>query len=190
MLVMGTILVWMANYFSARVGHEYYSKQECHTLKVFDIGHELVPQIKIPDIVLSIYTLAWIPFLWKLSPTMAVHLSSDVGARFMALMVVRALTTTVTILPKSEEGCDSSTFNWYMMFNGGCYDKVFSGHSMAAALVSLALVSNGVWPAWAGMLYTTGMALLLLVSRGHYTVDIVLGLVMAYLGWNSTALKH
>jgi hypothetical protein len=61
---------------------------------------------------------------------------------------------------------------------------VFSGHSALAVLVSLALVTYGVWPAWAGWTYTSGMVLMLLVSRGHYTVDIVLGLALAFMSWN------
>jgi PAP2 superfamily C-terminal len=152
----------------------------CKT-SVVDIGHQLIPQMHVPVLAAIAFSGLWIPFVLLSSARMAIV--RRIAVRFMLLFALRAITNVVTILPK-EETCNSKV-QWHMAFNGGCYDKVFSGHSATAVLVSLALVSFGVWPAWAGWAYTIGMVLMLLVSRGHYTVDIVLGLALGYLGWTA-----
>ncbi len=171
-LVMSvTVAVWTGNYVATKVGQSD---------TIVDVGHALIPQIRLSPLVKVGVTFAWLPFLVLANARMAIV--QRIGLRLLMLFALRAITNVVTILPKHED-CDTR-FKWYMLFNGGCYDKVFSGHSALAALVSLAFVAYGVWPAWAGWSYTASMVLMLLVSRGHYTVDIVLGLALAFMAWS------
>ena len=183
--ILGMLLVVIGNFLATQWGHAHYKDQDQQQLKIFDLGHALIPQVHIPEVLMNMYTGLWIPFLWMIPPSEAMKISVETGTIYIAMMVVRALTTVVTILPKSDDTCDATQSNWYSLLDG-CYDKVFSGHTLLAALISLSFVSHGIWPVWGGWLYTAGMVLMLLFSRGHYTVDIVLGLVMAWLGWNST----
>jgi hypothetical protein len=179
---LGLLATWTGNYTASKIGREYYEKQDCKT-DIFDVGYALVPQYDVPWYVYQGYTALWFPFLLTIPGPLALKISYAVSIRLIALLALRAITTVVTVLPK-EETCDSSKFSFAMLFSGQCYDKVFSGHTALAVLVSLAFVSNGVWPVWGGWMYSIGMALMLLVTRGHYTIDIVLGAAFAYLSWH------
>ena len=167
------------NYIATRIGEKHY--EDSKVFDVFDVGYALVPQLNIPPIVMTLYSLAWVPAL--LSNPMASRVAVELGLRYVGIFALRTITTVVTVLPK-DKSCDSSKLTWYEILNGACYDKVFSGHSAIAVLLSMTMVSIGAWSAWTGRLYTLGMALLLLVSRGHYTVDIVLGLAIGWLAFN------
>lgn len=185
LIVCVMLTVWLGNYVALSVGRRQFEHPEktCAT-SVVDIGHQLVPQMHIPVGVAIAFSGLWIPFVLLSSARMAIV--RRIAMPFMLLFALRAITNVVTILPK-DDTCNSN-LTWHMALNGGCYDKVFSGHSATVVLVSLALVTYGVWPAWAGWGYTIGMVLMLLVSRGHYTVDIVLGLALGYLGWRTPML--
>ena len=179
--LLGTMASSVGNYAASRIGKHHYEKQSCKT-DVFDVGHHLVPQIEIPWYVYQAYT--FLPFLLVVTTgPIAAKIAYGVSIHMVALLALRAITTVVTVLPKSGP-CDSDEFSLEMLLTGQCYDKVFSGHTAFAVLVSLACVSYGVWPEWGGWLYSAGMALMLLVTRGHYTVDIVLGAAFAYLSWH------
>lgn len=175
-----TTAVWTGNYVATRVGRDQLEERGTCRQPVLDIGHALLPQIQFPLAVTLLYSALWVPFV-ALSSARTV-ITQRIGLRVMFLFALRAITNAVTILPK-QEACESK-FKWHMMFNGGCYDKVFSGHSALTLLVSMALVTYGIWPAWAGWAYTGGMVAMLLVSRGHYTVDVVLGLALAFMAWH------
>ena len=171
----------IGNYTATRIGRRHYEDRPC-SVEVFDIGHQLLPQIAVPPLLLMGLTYAWVPFL---SVARASEILRSLSVQVAIVLALRAITTTVTVLPKSET-CDSTGFGWSAVLNGACYDKVFSGHTAFAVLVSLALVNAGVWPVWGGAVYSALVALVLLVSRGHYTVDVVLGLAIGWLTWHAT----
>jgi len=181
--VLGLVLIWVANYTVTHMGNIHYAKQ-CTNMDVFDLGFTLTPHIRIPDAVIHLYTLGlWIPFIVMLPRSTLLTVVDDVAFPFLVLMLVRALTIMATVFPKSDRECDTTTFHWGTLIGGGCYDKVFSGHALGATLISLSLVRHGVWPAWGGWAYVVGASLLQLLSRGHYTVDIILGCVLAWMGF-------
>jgi hypothetical protein len=186
-LAVGLIATSAGNYAATQVGKDHYERQACK-MEIFDIGYKMIPQFDIPWYMHEAYTCLWLPILFTLPDPLKFEITQAVSTRFIALLALRAITTVTTILPK-QEPCNS-TFTWKTLVTGMCYDKVFSGHTALAVLVSLAFVSSGVWPAWVGWLYTSGMAALLLVTRGHYTVDIVLGAAFGYLSWNCNVLGN
>lgn len=179
--VLGTLAVWSANYAAS-----YISQQRPG--EVFDIGYALAPQKDVPGFVHFGYTYLPLIFLPFFSTT-AAKITAAVTIRMVALTALKALTTVTTILPKQEPCDEESTkkFSLHMLFSGQCYEKVFSGYMAFAVLVSLAFVANGVWPLWAGWLYSVGMAGILLVTRNHYTIDIIFGAALAYLSWQGRA---
>jgi len=181
-VVSAAASVSAANVVANSTGHQHYKNQP-QNFEIFDVGHRLIPQINVPDAFLSVYSMVWIPFLFMMpSQAETKTLLLRMGSIYVAMMLLRAVTTLVTILPSSNASCDGSV-SWFTLIDGGCYDKIFSGHSLAAGLVSLGLVSSKVWSPLTGAAYSIGMALLLLITRGHFTVDILLGFSMAYLGW-------
>jgi hypothetical protein len=181
-IALGTIASWVGNYTATHIGKNHYEKQSCKT-EIFDVGYKLVPQYDVPWYIHEGYSHVWIPVLMSLPWTLSTKIAFAVSIRFVALLALRAITNVVTVLPKSEP-CDSDDLSFMVFFKGMCYDKVFSGHTAFAVLVSLAFVTYGIWPLWGGWLYSIGMAILLLITRGHYTVDIVLGAAFAYLSWH------
>ena len=181
-LVCGLAAASAGNYVSTRIGKKHYEHEGKSAM--FDVGHLIVPQMNISPVVLFVAIVAWVPFLCALPFATATELLKKVGIRFVALLALRAITNTVTIFPKSDPACETPPV-LSMLVNGACYDQVFSGHMVLVVLVSLAFVQYGVWPMWGGYIYSAGMALLLLLTRGHYSVDIVLGAALAYLSWTA-----
>jgi hypothetical protein len=186
-LTLATVLSMASNMTASHLGAAHYENNKNQKpFEIFDLGHEILPQIKVSPIFDALTLLVWVPFVFMAPGDVAARVQMDLGYRWAFLFFLRAITTTVTILPKQKD-CDASKWTWRELFApGACYDKIFSGHAATATLVSLALVKHGVWPAWAGWTYGGGISLLMLVSRGHYTVDVVLGVVLALLTWTST----
>ena len=180
----------LGNGVASFVGKRHYERLqtgECGQDKeIFDAGHAVIPQIDVNPILHTLVDLFWVPFLVFAGKSQALAVGGDVSIRFAALVALRTIANVVTILPKSDQKCKADTWTWRELVAGQCYDKLFSGHAAFAVLISLSMVSRGVWPSWLGWSYPSIMALVLLVSRGHYTVDIVLGVALAYLSWHST----
>jgi hypothetical protein len=169
--VLATIAVWISNVVATRI----ISRRR----EPFDLGSAIAPQMNIPSYVHQLYgylPLMYLPFISSLAST----ISTAVAARMVLLTALKAITTVVTIIP-TQTPCEPEKKNF---LSGQCYEKVFSGYMAFAVLVSLACVRYGVWPGWGGWVYSMGMAGLLIVTRDHYTTDIVFGAALAYLSWN------
>ena len=185
-LTVASVLTIASNMTASHLGAAHYERYDkSKSFEVFDLGHEILPQFDVSQLVDAFSALGWVPFVYLAPGGVARRIQADLGARLAFLFFLRAITTTVTILPKRQD-CDASKWTWRELLGGACYDKIFSGHAAVATLVSLELVKHDVWPSWAGWTYGGGISLLMLVSRGHYTVDIVLGILLAFLTWTST----
>lgn len=99
--------------------------------------------------------------------------------KFLVIMLIRALTTISTILPKHEK-CEHE-FNIRNVLSGGCYDKIFSGHTAFVALFTMIFYREDIinsWQFWLINIFNMG---LITVTRAHYTVDVILGFIITYL---------
>jgi hypothetical protein len=96
--------------------------------------------------------------------------------QFITIMGLRAFTISVTIFPATAPcGPPSEALH----FVGGCYDKIFSGHQAYLFLAVMNLHRRG-HSGW-HYLAVAAEALLLVGVRAHYTVDVVLGMIIAHL---------
>ena len=84
-----------------------------------------------------------------------------------------------TVLPKHEK-C-TRRFSWSNCFKGQCYDKSFSGHTALVFLACLIFLREGIIPFWALCLIMTTQISLILLTRSHYTIDVVIALLFTYL---------
>ena len=93
------------------------------------------------------------------------------------IIFLRSITTSVTILPSSVNGCkfkmDLMTF-----LNGHCIDKIFSGHTSASLL--LVFLYNKYNIITSNLIYVLLfiqilLALSLIITKEHYTIDVILG---------------
>jgi hypothetical protein len=84
-----------------------------------------------------------------------------------------------TILPK-QNGCSVKSLGWFDMTIGGtCYDKILSGHFAFGLLLTLMMFKyNFVKPDryYYFIILNIVHAIILAVTRSHYTLDIVLAL--------------
>ena len=150
---------------------------------VFDVGHALLPRVRIPTPAMLCLEWAWVPFFLMQPAGVRWKIATEAAPRFAALMALRAITTNATILPADAQCTEDLEPLWRRLMAGGCYDRIFSGHTAAATLISLSLVKYGVWSASVGWAYTGAVIGAMLLTRGHYTVDVVLGAALAYLVW-------
>ena len=96
-----------------------------------------------------------------------------------ALVVMRGLCFSSTLLPDASQQCTKSKFL------GSCHDLIFSGHILIMALsngIGLLFFPRTPWlhrlGVWAASAATT---LLIAAARNHYTVDILLALLLTHL---------
>ena len=97
-----------------------------------------------------------------------------------ALMSLRGLCFAVTLLPDSSQNCRT---NPYL---GSCHDLVFSGHVLIMTLASLTTHTFFNMPSIVGpilALVTFATAAFIAASRNHYTLDVILSLILTPLVW-------
>jgi hypothetical protein len=174
-LFLSSIIV-TSNYWTHELGMAFYDKTE-NNGKVFDLLHAVTPDFSnfkpYNDIIVSVVAFSFL-FVPK-----GVTLFKEFATKFILIMVIRALTTISTILPKHEK-CDS-TPQWSRYIRGQCYDKVFSGHTSFVLLATLIYLREGVlgFPAFLGINLANITSIIL--TRSHYTVDIVLAVLITLL---------
>lgn len=146
---------------------------------LYDRAHDVLPCITglrwlvhvIPIIVFAVTVLS-LPMYYTLR---LVRL-------YAILLVLRALVFWVTMVPAPRSGCGPYTV--LGIYVGGCSDMMFSGHTILMVLSLLFVIRYGS----CGMCVTYLMGAvvlfgttLLLLTRHHYTSDVLMGIVVAAL---------
>lgn len=95
---------------------------------------------------------------------------------FSVLVLLRSITSYVTILPSQTSKCKNS-FGLLRYINGHCIDKIFSGHTATSLIIILMyhkynIISKNMVYFLLGVQFL--LAISLIVSRGHYTIDVVI----------------
>ncbi|KAG0285244.1 hypothetical protein BGZ96_010459 [Linnemannia gamsii] len=114
-----------------------------------------------------------------------------------SLSVYRALTISVTTLPSPKEECRPSLKYgfWDMlviaiqMIPGtveACTDDIFSGHTvfMVSCAIQWRLYCKNKWITYFSYLYISIGLYFVVATRLHYTVDVVLAIVLTYGFWS------
>lgn len=187
-LIKSIIIIIIIFYINYRVhvnGKKYYyDKYILNNIKIpkiYDIGHKFLPDLssyanKI-ELILGIMLLLPIIFILLNKNK---QLSTEFLSFWLVLLSLRALCVFITILPKNEN-CNDSYFNITNLINGHCYDKIFSGHTATAFLIVLLLYKYGfVKNIFLITMYLLFTSILLLISRGHYTIDIIMAFIITY----------
>jgi hypothetical protein len=146
---------------------KFYQKKENYK-KVQDIFHNLLPHI--PDFEYASDILSGLVFAYL--AIMNFELFYQLSGLIFTLVLLRQFIIQITILPKNE-ACDIKHSS---MFRGGCYDKIFSGHFGITFLSTLILVDNGLIHKLVAILINFVNALFILLSRNHYTIDIIVSI--------------
>lgn len=147
--------------------------------KVYDIMHKHLPDLHDKPEWNDIYTFAvLLPLL-----TDTVLLKTYIYI-WIPIFMIRSVFTQVTILPKDKRCKTKNTVTDFLI--GGCYDKVFSGHFSSVFLAMLLYVKFGWISATTAAIGSTLSALLILLVRSHYTIDILVAIVVTLLVYQNT----
>lgn len=169
-------LIVTSNYWTHELGSAFYENEQ-NNGKVFDLLHSLIPDLHqykaYNDIIVTLTGLSFF-----LVPN-GIELFKEFGAKLLLILVIRALTTVSTILPKHEK-CDA-TPRWSRYWRGQCYDKVFSGHTSFVLLATLIYMREGILSLPAVLAINITNIAGILLTRSHYTVDIILGVIITLL---------
>ena len=126
-LMMGFIL--LSNYLTLTTGEKHYKNSNC---TIHDSLHNILPDLRAYHYSVDIIILTAVVSLYFLGTKDLIY---ELIGKFIIIMFIRAFTILTTILPKDEK-CDT-TLNISSFIFGGCFDKIFSGHTSAILLLTL-----------------------------------------------------
>jgi hypothetical protein len=178
------LIIALSSYVTDELGIWFYEKQ-LNENKVFDLIHEFTPDFHEYGGIVNLIPLLFLgTFLFTKG-----NLIWEFAEKFLILIFLRSITIFFTILPK-HENC-FKRFQWSTCLVGQCYDKIFSGHTALTVLAALLLNRGGYIPTWLGILFVGVETLFILLTRSHYSVDVLFAMVITYLVYDKkTLLLH
>jgi hypothetical protein len=177
MVALGFLLFIMVGQWAIEtLGEHHY--ELTGSSAIFDLAHKVLPDL---------HTYGWISNILPL--VLIVFMATrpdgfDMLKTFMVLylfvMALRVLTAVSTILPK-HGSCKVDLKFLNIFAGGGCYDKIFSGHTATVTLLLLLLLKAKHITLTTFWLLMLTNVIAILITRNHYTVDVILGIVISYL---------
>lgn len=173
LLVMIIPVLLLINYLVDILGHNFYSNQPL--INIYDLLFIVIPRVDrkyhyLVDI--SAVSLAGIAVICGYGYQYLEEL--------ICILSIRAITTSVTIFPK-DSGTEFQPAQNIVSIIRGHYDKVFSGHTSAVFLAALICYDNNLVPIELSIILVLFTIIGLISMRTHFTVDIVLAIVITYL---------
>jgi hypothetical protein len=178
LLIISLIVIHIiSTYNSHTVGKKYNDANinKCNAeLKIYDAMHEILPNYYKNSMLNIIKNCLMIgPFL------MFPQITNEFLQYFLPIVVFRDITTNSTILPKYSE-CNDDKFSFHYLMEGHCHDKIFSGHYVWCTLITQILYNQHIVTSIPLLvMYQFLVALLILLVRDHYTIDIIMGFYVA-----------
>jgi hypothetical protein len=186
------IMITIFSYLCYINGHTFYQERVNNKKiypKVFDIGHKFLPNfhgnLYLETLLNGMVVLG--PFITEF--ILGYKILDDYIYYLAIILIIRMVMINITILPpikeclkKDENGEDIHKFGIKELFNGHCYDKIFSGHFASVFLFILILYSKNIFTNIPVLtLYAVFNAILILITRYHYTIDIVVAMLVTLL---------
>lgn len=172
------VATFLGNYAANTIGQRHYDR-DGHTY-IFDFGHRALPRWRVRDYEIMLLEAAPLLSVFVKGVGPVIEAVPDVMHVFGWILILRVLTSVSTILPRDDE-CDADRFGLKQIIGGFCYDKLFSGHTAFSVVIAMVMVKHGIWSGNVAWMYPAWMAVYLLLTRAHYTSDILLGGIIAYL---------
>jgi len=168
--VLGIISV--SHYWTYHLGKSFYATPTEN--EIFDLFHSVTPDLqelkKYNDIIaiLSIGSLIFFPAL-----------ITEILDKILLIMFLRSITILSTILPRYKNREDHE-FKWASFLRGHEYDKIFSGHTAVVLLIALIMHREAIISLPFLVLVNGLNITLILVTRSHYSVDVVIACMITY----------
>jgi hypothetical protein len=132
--------------------------------KVYDIIHDNLPSIRKLSVIVEAIPFILLTFIFFID----LKLFYNIAGFMITIFAFRLFIIHLTILPKDKK-CDIKNASLY---NGGCYDKVYSGHFSVVFMSLLVIYNKKYINFFTFALLSLIMAFLLISTRAHYTIDI------------------
>jgi hypothetical protein len=165
------------SHYIDQIGENYYSTRVSNgktNPKVYDVFHKFLPDWSEHRLYNDLFAIGFlIPLLFK--PTVIIEYLGF----WIPIFVIRSLFNLVTILPKNKNCQVNNTFSFRIKRT--CYDKVFSGHFSSFLLAALLYLKYNWISLPSAVSLVSLNAFSILVTRSHYTIDILVALVVTLL---------
>jgi len=162
------IFMTISNIYTLIAGNRYYKG---HNYPLFDLLHENLPNLDKYHSIVDIFAFCSLASLFFVSSK---EITVEFITKLIVIMFIRSITIATTILPKNYN-CDD-TLNFRSFFLGGCYDKIFSGHTATTLLLTLIYYREHI----INLETLVGINLVnmffIIATRAHYTVDVLLSI--------------
>lgn len=175
MFIVSLIIHVLTTYIT----HRRIKQNKQHFRKpLYDVIHNNTNNYSNYAPIVDLSTLIFmLPFIKSYGEKRCIEVSSFFIGIFSILMILRSFALLMTDMPSCDENCNPHNLNMYNVFFGHCHDKIFSGHSTFSLLAVLVAykynyLSKGQFMIMIAlqMIY----ALSVIITRGHYTVDVLL----------------
>lgn len=182
--LLGFILSLFGNVLASKLGYDHYFRKKEEN--IFDLGHTLLPKIETQayDFIVLGVPLLYVIFRGAMKGRLHIDLFRETVFCFGLVLLFRVLTTVSTILPTGgetlEEACSLDNYTVGNYLFGGCYDKIFSGHTSFVFILCLTALKFDILTKKEVALVMAYSTFLIVSTHSHYTVDVLLALIISY----------
>jgi len=177
-LLVLIIVVVLIKYYSI----QNISKCSCNEKPLFDVVHNNIPDLRehywVGDLLITLLLL----FSLYVFVVHGADLT-NIAVMFLVLILLKAITSMVTILPDPSEMCAEKHGGRKSVkaVYGTCNDLMFSVHTGTAFLL-LFLLYDYISPTAFGLLclYVGMLCIVTIVTKNHYTIDVIMSFFVAY----------
>jgi hypothetical protein len=158
------------------IGKDHYNDE----IRIYDLCHTHLPNYEKYEFIGNIYIVIVLLFVFKSSKTISIIF--DLISFIIPIYFIRSILTLINVLPKSSE-CNYNPFLAFI--NGGCYDKIFSGHSAFLFILTLLLNKYKIINFATLIILNIVNVSIILLTRTHYTIDIIVSFLVSYLMYSN-----
>ena len=176
-IVIFFIIYLIYSHFINKITHNVGTQHYNDEARVYDICHKHLPNYEKYEFIGNIYgTFVLLFILFK--PIILF----DLLAFMIPIYFIRSILTLITVLPKSSQ-CEYNPS--FAFINGGCYDKIFSGHAAFIFILTLILNKNKIINLSTLILLNLINVSIILLTRTHYTIDVIVSFLVCYLMYSN-----
>ena len=171
--IIHTILLFLCDFN----GKNFYENNNNNNNKIYDISHQNLPNLSNNNLLKVLMNL-YILYLFILI------CSNNLIYEFLTIhsifLILRGISINITILPK-DKNCNNDIDLFTKILDGHCYDKIFSGHFGITFIMNMLSFKKNIISLNYFILSSVVIALIILLIRSHYSIDIFVSFIVCYL---------
>lgn len=177
-IIIAIVLHILSSCYVFKMSKNHYK----NSTKLWDFFHQYTTDRHIMEFMTNIMLL--IPLAVAFYTHTQYKLFDDLLTYFPIIIIIRSIITFATILPPQEH-CKNEKFTIGSLINGHCFDKIFSGHFALFFLMTLILHRYKAIGLITLTLLNVFYAGIVLLTRAHYTTDIIIAFFMVLSVYNN-----